>query len=45
MKKEIFIYGLRPTIEALKSGKEFDKVFIQNGLKGENFRELFSLKS
>ena len=43
MKKEIFIYGLRPTIEALKSGKEFDKVFIQNGLKGENFRELFSL--
>ena len=43
MKKETFIYGLRPTIEAIKSGKEFDKVFIQNGLKGDNFRELFGL--
>jgi 23S rRNA (guanosine2251-2'-O)-methyltransferase len=43
MKKETFIYGLRPTIEALKSGKEFDKVFLQNGLKGDNFRELFGL--
>lgn len=42
-KKENFIYGLRPTIEALKSGKEFEKVFLQNGLKGELFRELFTL--
>ncbi|MEI6434929.1 MAG: 23S rRNA (guanosine(2251)-2'-O)-methyltransferase RlmB [Bacteroidota bacterium] len=41
--KETFIYGLRPTIEAIKAGKEFEKVFLQNGLKGDIFRELFSL--
>jgi 23S rRNA (guanosine2251-2'-O)-methyltransferase len=43
MKKETFIYGLRPTIEAIKSGKELEKVFLQNGLKGDIFRELFGL--
>ena len=43
MKKETFIYGLRPTIEAIKSGKELEKVFLQNGLKGDIFKELFGL--
>ncbi|MEI6455750.1 MAG: 23S rRNA (guanosine(2251)-2'-O)-methyltransferase RlmB [bacterium] len=42
MKKEEYIYGIRPAIEAIKSGKEVEKVFIQKGLKGELFRELFS---
>ncbi len=36
------IYGIRPIIESIKSGKEFDKVFIQKGLRGEHFGELHS---
>ena len=43
MKKETYIYGIRPAIEAVKAGKELEKIFLQNGLKGEGFRELFSL--
>ncbi len=43
MKKEIYIYGIRPTIEAIKSGKELEKIFLQNGLKGDGFRDLFNL--
>ncbi|MEI7980882.1 MAG: 23S rRNA (guanosine(2251)-2'-O)-methyltransferase RlmB [Bacteroidota bacterium] len=42
MKKETYIYGIRPAIEAIKSGKELEKIFLQNGLKGEGFRELFN---
>jgi 23S rRNA (guanosine2251-2'-O)-methyltransferase len=41
-KKEEYIYGIRPAIEAIKVGKEVEKVFIQKGLKGELFRELFN---
>lgn len=43
MKKETYIYGLRPVIEAIKAGKEFEKLLFQNRLKGETFRELFDL--
>jgi len=43
MKKETYIYGIRPTIEAIKAGKELEKIFIQNGLRGEGFHELFNL--
>ncbi|MDP4281525.1 MAG: 23S rRNA (guanosine(2251)-2'-O)-methyltransferase RlmB [Bacteroidota bacterium] len=38
-----FIYGIHPVMEALKSGKEFEKVLIQKGLKGEGFHQLHSL--
>lgn len=38
-----YIYGLRPIIEAINAGKEIDRVFIQNGLKNELFRELLAL--
>jgi 23S rRNA (guanosine2251-2'-O)-methyltransferase len=43
LKKENFIYGIRPVIEALKSGKEIEKIMIQTGLKGEGFQQLHSL--
>lgn len=43
LKKENTIYGIRPVIEALKSGKEIDKVLIQTGLKGEGFHQLHGL--
>ena len=41
MPKESFIYGIRPVIEALKAGKEIDKILIQKGLRGEGFHQLF----
>jgi 23S rRNA (guanosine2251-2'-O)-methyltransferase len=38
-----FIFGIRPVIEAIKAGKEVDKLLIQNGLQGELVSELRSL--
>ncbi len=43
MEKENLIYGLRPVIEAIKSGKEIEKIFIQNGLRGDIYIELFQI--
>lgn len=40
---ENMIFGLRPVIEALKAGKEIDRLFVQAGLKNELFGELMSL--
>lgn len=40
---ENMIFGLRPVIEALKSGKEIDRLFVQNGLKNELFGEMMGL--
>lgn len=37
------IFGLRPIIEALKAGKELDRLFVQSGLKNELFTELMVL--
>ena len=37
------IFGIRTVIEAIKSGKSIDKVFIQKGLRGELFHELGAL--
>jgi 23S rRNA (guanosine2251-2'-O)-methyltransferase len=38
-----FIYGIRTVIEAIKNGKEIDKVLIKKGLQGELFQELAAL--
>jgi len=43
MPKEQYIYGIRPAIEAIRAGKQVDKMLIQNGLKGPGFHELFAL--
>jgi 23S rRNA (guanosine2251-2'-O)-methyltransferase len=43
MKKETYIYGIRPSIEAIKAGKELEKIFLQNGLRGDGFHDLFNL--
>lgn len=43
MKKKNFIFGLRPLIEAIKAGKEIEKVLIQKGLKGAIYNELNEL--
>ena len=37
------IFGLRPVIEALRAGKEVDRLFVQTGLKNELATELMSL--
>ena len=43
MKQETdFIFGIRAIIEAIRSGKEIDKVLIRKGLSGELFQELFA---
>lgn len=37
------IYGLRPVIEALKAGKEFDRILLQRNERNEQIRELIGL--
>lgn len=34
------IFGMRPVMEALQSGKEIEKIMLRQGLEGELFREL-----
>lgn len=43
MKDKDFIFGIRAVIEAIKSGKQIDKLLIKAGLKGELFFELMEL--
>jgi 23S rRNA (guanosine2251-2'-O)-methyltransferase len=42
-KNKNIIYGIRPVIEAINNDKEIEKVLLQKGAGGENFRELFHL--
>jgi len=42
-KQDNLIYGIHPIIETIKAGKEVEKIFIQKGLQGEHFAELFTL--
>lgn len=41
--KPNIIFGIRTVIEAVKSGKEIEKLLIKKGLQGETFNELFSM--
>ena len=44
MKKDKnYIFGVRPIIEAIKSGKTIDKLFIQKGLHNDSFIKLWKL--
>ncbi len=40
MKNSNIIFGTRPLIEAIESGKEIEKIFLKKGLRGEVFFEL-----
>ena len=42
-KKDDFIFGLRPVMEALEAGKTIDKIFLQNALQGDIYHELKNL--
>ncbi len=37
------LFGIRAIVEAIKSGKEIDKLFLQNGINGELIGELKAL--
>ena len=41
--KQDMVYGIRPVIEAIDSGKEAEKVLIQKGSRSDNFAELMKL--
>ena len=41
--KEEFVFGTRSVIEAIKAGRNIDKVLIKNGLNNELFGELYQL--
>lgn len=38
---DTLIYGIRPVFEAIESGKTIDKIFLQKGINGPLFKELF----
>lgn len=42
-KEESIVFGSRAVIEAIKAGKELDRVFVQNGLRNELSGELMGL--
>ena len=42
-KSKNLLYGIHPTIEAIKANKSIDRILLQKGIHGENFKELFSL--
>ena len=41
MQEESIIYGMRPVLEAMQSGKTIDKILLQKGLGGPLFKNLF----
>jgi 23S rRNA (guanosine2251-2'-O)-methyltransferase len=41
--KQEMVYGIRPVTEALRSGKEVEKAFIQRGIHSDSFRELLNM--
>ena len=42
-KKMQYLFGMHPVLEAVKAGKNFDKVLLKQGLEGNQFRELLEL--
>ena len=34
-----YLFGMHPVLEAVKSGRKFDKVLLKQGLEGVQFRE------
>jgi 23S rRNA (guanosine2251-2'-O)-methyltransferase len=43
LSKENIIFGLRPVIEAIDSGREIEKLYIQSGLKGDLYHQLIMM--
>lgn len=43
MDKNDYIFGIRPVMEAIESGKDIDKVLVKKDLSGELINELYDL--
>ena len=43
MNKETIIFGIYPVLEAIKSNKYIDKLFIQKGIESQKIEEIISL--
>ena len=41
--KSQYIFGIHPVLEALRAGKEMDKILLKKGLEGLLFRELMEM--
>ena len=39
----MYIYGIHPVIEALRAGKNFERILLRRGLEGSNYKELMNL--
>lgn len=42
-KEEDFIFGIHPVAEALKAGKEIDRLLLQKNINGEQFQDILRL--
>lgn len=43
MKRELTVIGIRPLMEAISSGKEIEKIYIQKGVRGDLVQELIGV--
>ena len=43
MAKENIVFGIRPVVEAIESGKQIEKIFIRRGAEGQLMTELRDL--
>lgn len=41
--KNQYLFGMHPVMEAIRSGRKFDKVLLKQGMEGPAFRELMQL--
>ena len=42
-KNKSLLYGIHPTMEAIHAGKSIERILLQKGVHGDNFKELFQL--
>ncbi len=40
--KDNIVFGIHPVLEAIKAGKEIERIFIQNALRSDSFKELMA---
>ena len=41
-KKQHYLFGMHPVLEAVRQGRKFEKILFKQGLEGEQFRTLLS---
>ncbi|MCI2082332.1 MAG: 23S rRNA (guanosine(2251)-2'-O)-methyltransferase RlmB [Bacteroidales bacterium] len=43
MENDNYVYGMRPVLEAIKTGKKFERIYLKKGLDGESFHEMMTI--